>query len=192
MVVELGHHDAHAAHLVLVAPFSRDFADNLPGLLHTFLAPRHVFSSHALQVIDVVEVDILDFTGRSFDVTRHSNINQQRRAPPADLHGTADCSRVHDCMRGAGGADDNVRLRQVIFQQIKRDGLATMALGQGLAMLQRAVEHQDIAGAAFDKALERQLRHFARADDHDCLGAEVREDLLGKLHGHGADGDATA
>ena len=192
MRVEAAHQGTDAADFEQVGPFAADFADNFPGLIHGFLSAGQIFGGNALQVVDGVEVHILDIGGGGVDVARHGNIHQQGGPALADRHGAADSSGVDDHMRGAGGADDNIGLRQVIIQQFKRNGAPPVAFGQGLAMVEGAVQDEDLAGTFFHQAFQRQFCHFACTDDHDGLGAEILKDFFSKFDGHGTDGHATA
>ena len=49
-------------------------------------AAREVFADRRLQVVDVVEEDLLDFTGRRLDVARHGDVDDEERTVAARPH----------------------------------------------------------------------------------------------------------
>ena len=95
--------------------------------------------------------------------------------------------RVHDHLRAAGRAQDDVRARELLAQPVEGDGLAAEAPRERLRPLEPVVRDEDPLGAAREEARGRELAHLPGADHEDAPALEVADRLARELGGGGGD-----
>ena len=167
-------------------------ADDLLGVFDGLAAAFEVLSGEALEVVDVVEVDVDEFADGGFDVARDGEIDQEHGAAAAFGEGAGHGRDAEDRVGGVGGADDDVGPAEVVVEEVDLNGFAVVAIGEGAAAFEGTVEDQDVSDTAGDEVLEGEFAGLAGADDHDGFGGQVAEDFFGEFDGDGADGDPSA
>ena len=157
------------------------------------LGPVHL--DHAVQVIDVVEVDVAQVVDPRIQIPRHGDVDEEQGPVAALAHHRTHLLLAQDQVGRAGGADDDVHPLQFPEDLLQAHGPAVVAARQVDRPLQGAVGDNHLGHALADQVLGRQFGHLPGADEQHPLVRKVAENLARQFHrgvadGHGAGADA--
>ena len=95
------------------------FLDNPFRLLRLFVPLLEVGGDDALQVVDIVKIDVGDIVDAGIDVAGDGDIDKEHRLVLALLDHLFDLFRAEDKGRGAGRGEDDIDLVEMIGEIVK-------------------------------------------------------------------------
>ena len=134
------------------------------GFLH---ALAQVGVDDLLQVVDVVQEDVVEVVDRGLDIARHRDIDEEHRLITAGRDDTLHLLLPQDVVRRARRGDHDIDLRQHADETGIFDWRPLEKLRHFDGALVGPVGDEDVRRAGAAQVPRRQLRHLARADDHD-------------------------
>ncbi len=126
-----------------------------------------------LEVIDVVEVDVVEFADGGFDIAGDGQVDDDSGAIAAGFEEGFEMGDGEEGDGGAGGGEDDVGGGEEGVEGINRGGGGVKLGGHGLGAIERAVGDEDALGSEALEVFEHEAGHLSGADAEDGFVMEA-------------------
>ena len=147
---------------------------------------------HAVQVIDVQQVDAGDLANLGIDITGDRHIDDQEGTAAAPRLKALDQRAIEHVVRSAAGGEDDVHLLDDLFDRVEGDSMAAERLRHLIGSFEGSRGKVDAANPLLAKEPQGDLAHLPGANQQDGPAGEVAEDVGGCRHRGVTDGDRTS
>ena len=158
------------------------FLNNRAGLLCLLLPLLKVGAHNGLEVIDIVQENVVEFTHLRVYIPRNGDIDQEHLIIPPLLHCAGDFVPVEYVAWRACRADHHIRPVEVGQSILPGEGLPVHTVGELLRSREGPACDQQALDTGVHQVQRRQLAHFACAQHQGRGARQITEYLLGQLH----------